>query len=321
MQQGGITGRALVPETLTMGIVLILFGMTLISANDMLVKRLSDTYPLHQIVFIRSIIGVCFAAVFLRFEGGVRRLRTRQPWLHALRAVLLVAANLFFFTGLASASLAEATTVFFVFPLVVALLQWPMLGVAVGPRRLISIGVGFLGVLVMLAPWSAQGSGTPAWALALPVVAAVCYALMNLLTRKLGAETPASGLALFNQGAFVLICAAAGLVAGDGRFVDGIDNPSLLFLLRAWVWPSVQDWWLMGLLGCAIGLVAYAMSQAYRIADPATLAPFEYVVMPLAVFWGVVVFGDAPDLRTWVGIALIAGAGIYVYVRERKVRR
>ena len=310
MQQDGTSGRALVPETLTIGICLILFAMTLISANDMLVKRLSDTYPLHQIVFVRSVIGVCFAAAFLRFEGGIRRLRTRQPGLHALRALLLVGANLFFFTGLASASLAEATAVFFVFPLVIALLQWPMLGQAVGPRRLVSIGLGFAGVLVMLAPWSNLNSGTPAWALALPVAAAVCYALMHLLTRKLGQETPASGLALFNQAAFTVICGAAGLAMGNGRFLSEDANPSLAFLLRPWVWPTPEDWVLFALLGCAIGLVAYAMAQAYRVADPATVAPFEYVVLPLAVLWGLVMFGDVPDARTWLGIALIGGAGV-----------
>ncbi|MEM9343414.1 MAG: DMT family transporter [Pseudomonadota bacterium] len=311
--------RTLVPETVTMGIVLILVAMALITANDMIIKRLSDTYPLHQIVLIRSLIGMSFASVFLMFEGGLRCLRTRRPGLHVIRSLMLVGANLFFFTAIATVTLAEASAVFFIFPMVIALLQWPVLGVPVGPRRLASIGLGFVGVLVILAPWGGGGNAAPAWALALPVAGAVCYALMQLLTRKLGDEMPAAGLAVYSQGGFIVVCAVTGLVLGDGRFLGDTDNASLSFLLRAWVWPSAEDWWLFGLVGCAIGLVAYAMSQAYRVADPATIAPFEYVALPLAVFWGVVIFGDIPDLRTALGILLIAGAGIYVYIRERKV--
>ena len=64
------------------------------------------------------------------------------------------------------------------------------------------------------------------------------------------------------------------------------------------------------------GVGGYLISQAYRIAEAGLVAPFEYVAMPLAVFWSVVLWNDWPDTTAWLGIACIGGAGLYVFYRE-----
>ena len=74
-------------------------------------------------------------------------------------------------------------------------------------------------------------------------------------------------------------------------------------------------------LGCNGGIIGYCLSQAYRIADAATVAPFEYIGLPLAVFWGLMIFGDLPEWEVWVGIALILASGLFVYLRERSKGR
>ena len=109
--------------------------------------------------------------------------------------------------------------------------------------------------------------------------------------------------------------------AGDGRFADGATNSSLIFLLRAWVWPADGDLWVFVGLGVNSAIVAYCLSQAYRLADAATVAPFEYIGLPLAVLWGFVAFGDLPVAEVWVGIALILGSGLFVFLRERQKAR
>jgi len=301
------------------GILFIVLGMTCVSINDTLIKTLSGDYPLHQMIFVRSAIGISFSMVFVQFEGGFGILWTDQPFLHLCRGLLVVAANMTFFAALAVIPLADATALFFVSPLMITVLSIPILGEQVGPRRILAVMVGFMGVLVMLRPWS-TGAG-PAGSvgtlvLLLPVIAAFTYALMQILTRRLGVKSKASAMAVYIQGTFLIVSLAFGLVAGDGRFAAGVEDPSLQFLLRAWRWPADGDGILFIGLGLMSGVIGYALSQAYRSAPAATVAPFEYVAMPLAILWGWLFFGHLPDAVASAGIALIFGAGLYVFLRE-----
>lgn len=157
--------------------------------------------------------------------------------------------------------------------------------------------------------------------LLLPVLAALTYALTQLMTRKLGVASKASALSVYIQLAFLAVSILFGLAAGDGRFVDALGDPAMRFLLRAWVWPSASDWWVMIGMGFNAGFIGYCLSQAYRTADAATLAPFEYVGLPLAVLWGWWVFQEIPVWEVWVGMALILGSGLFVFVRERQKAR
>lgn len=303
-----------------LGVAFILLGMVCISVNDMLIKQLSGDYPLHQMVFVRSLIGIGFSFILVQFEGGLGILRTATPGLHLLRGLLVVIANMAFFTALAVIPLADATALFFVAPLIITLLSIPILGEKVGFRRISAVVAGFCGVLVMLSP-GAAGLGTPRLVLLLPVAAALAYALMQILTRRLGINSKASAMAVYIQGTFLMVSAGFWLVAGDGRYAVGVENDSLRFLLRAWRWPEDADLPLFALLGAGSAVIGYALSQAYRLAAAATVAPFEYASMPLAILWGWLIWGDLPGGRVAFGIALIVGAGLYVFLRERRLAR
>ncbi|MFK7939285.1 MAG: DMT family transporter [Roseovarius sp.] len=301
---------------------LLLIGMLAISINDMLIKLLSGGYPLHQMVFIRSFIGISFSVIFVWMEGGWSVLKTDRPFLHLLRGLLIVIANLAFFTTLASLPLATTTALFFVAPLIITLLSIPLLGEPVGPLRIGAVIVGFIGVIIMTQPW--QGGSerdAPLYVYLMPLVGAVSYALFQLLTRMLGVSAKASAMAVYIQATFIAVSVAFWIVAGDGRYAVGLQDESLIFLLRAWVWPEGNDMWLFLVLGLNVAIIGYTMSQAYRMADAATVAPFEYVGLPLAIFWGWVIWGDLPDIMIWLGIALILGSGLFVYLRERIKKR
>lgn len=304
------------------GIALIILSMFFISVNDMLIKLLSGDYPLHQIVFVRSAIGIAFSLAFLQFEGGMASLRTPHLGLHALRSLCLVVANTAFFAGLAVIPLADATALFFVAPLFITVLSIFFLGEKVGARRLAAVVVGFIGVLIMLRPGAdAADPAANRFVLILPVIGAFAYAMMQILTRQLASTASASVMAVNVQGTFILVSMAFWLVAGDGRFVEGLTNPSIVFLLRAWTWPSADDWISLAILGGTSAVIGYSLAQAYRSANAATIAPSEYTAMPMAIFWGWLMFGHLPDAWVATGIALIVLAGIYVFVRERQVAR
>lgn len=304
------------------GIGFILLGMFAISINDMLIKFLSGGYPLHQMVFTRSAIGICFSLMIVQFEGGWRILHTNRPWLHLTRGLMIVTANMTFFAALAVLPLGEATALFFVAPLFITLLSIPFLGEKVGPLRMGAVLVGLLGVVIMTRPWQGAGEREAAFYIyLLPVVAALTYGMNQVLTRKLGVSSKASAMAVYIQAVFIVVSLLFWIVAGDGRFAEGAKNESLIFLLRAWTAPQGSDIWLFLGLGLNSAVIGYSLSAAYRAADAATVAPFEYVGLPLAILWGWAIWGELPGPVVMAGIALILGAGLFVFLRERQKER
>ena len=180
-----------------LGILFVLGGVFCISINDMMIKQLSGGYPLHEMVFVRSFIGILFSLIFVQMEGGWHILRTKQPLLHAVRGLLIVTSNMAFFLALAAIPLADATALFFAAPLFITLLSIPVLGEKVGPLRLGAVVFGFVGVIIMQRPWEGVDTlGASRLILLLPVLAALTYALNQLMTRKLGVESKASALSV-----------------------------------------------------------------------------------------------------------------------------
>jgi len=270
------------------GIICVATAAVIFSTSDMLLKTLSGDYPLHQVVLFRAIFAMLVTlSLFMPLEGGYRNLLSKRIPLHLVRGLCVVVANMSFFFGLASMPLADATAIFFFAPLLITALSVPFLLEIVGFRRWVAVLIGFVGVIVMVRP----GSDTFQIAAIGPLIAAIAYASMQILTRKLGVSEKASTLAFYIQITFVFVCIAIGLVAGDGRFAKGIEDPSLLFLLRAWVIPPIEDVGVMALIGIASSIAAYLISQGYRLTEATVAAPFEYVALPISVFWGVVVFG------------------------------
>ena len=303
-------------EHRVLGIACVVAAVTLLVLQDSLIKWLSGDYPLHEIVLVRAAAAVGVTLFVMRLEGGIHLLRTHRLGLHLVRAGLLIIANSAFFLALAAMSIAEATAILFVAPVMITALSALMLSESVGPRRWGAVFVGLAGVIVMLRP----GEGAVRLVALLPLVAAAAYALMQILTRRLGTTERASTIAFYAQASFIVVSVAMGLVAGHGRFAPE-DDPSLAFLLRAWTVPSVPDGALFLGIGVINGIGGYLMSQAYRVTRPSVLAPFEYVALPTAVMWGVVFFGDWPDLVTYAGMALICGSGLYVLHREAVLAR
>ena len=271
-------------------------------------------------VFIRSTIGILFSLAILQFEGGFAALRTATPGLHLLRGLLVVVANMLFFAALATMPLADAVALFFIAPLMITLMSAFFLGEQVGLHRLGAILVGFAGVLVMMRPGSGAAEEGARWTVLLPLLAATAYAGMQVMTRKLGVFSKASALAVYIQVVFVIVSIGFYLVAGDGRFAVGVEEESLVFLLRAWVWPTPQDWPLFILLGVLSGAIGYLLSASYKMGNAATVSSYEYTALPMAILAGWVVFSEVPDLWVLAGTALIAGSGIYVFMRERRRR-
>ena len=286
------------------------------SFNDMAIKFLSGDYPLHQVVLIRSLIGMTLLlAVIVPLTGGLQVLGTRRLGMHLLRGLCVVFANMAFFLGLASLPLADAMAIFFVSPLVITGFSVIFLGEKVGLRRWAAVGLGMVGVVIVMRP------GSQAFQLAslLPLVAAVSYALLHIMTRKIGGTEKAVTMTFYILIVFLVTSAVIGVAVGDGRFA-GWGHPSMEFLFRACVAPNPADYGVFLLVGVASTAGGYLISQAYRLCEAGLAAPFEYLALPMGIFWGVVVFGDWSAWNSWLGIGLILFGGLYMFWRETRVQ-
>jgi drug/metabolite transporter (DMT)-like permease len=299
------------------GILLALGAGLTLSLNDLAIKALSGTYALHQIILIRAMIGMVLVLTVIKVSGtGFQQLRTRRLRAHMFRVGIILISNVTYFLGLAAMPLADAVATAFIAPILVTLMSAVLLGEQVGPHRWGAVVAGLLGVVVMVRP----GAGVIQPAAILVLISAFCYAGSHMMTRRMKDTESAMTFAFYGQTGFILVSLSMGLWVGDGHLA-GSDNTSLAFLFRPWVVPALADGWAFVATGLAVSIGGMMLTQAYRTNPAALVAPFEYIGMPMAIFWGVVVFGTWPDRTAWVGIALICGAGLYTLWRETMHRR
>ena len=213
----------------TQGILCLVAALAFLTVSDSIIKWLSAGLPLHEIMLFRGLFAMILVFIFIHLEGGLKTLKTRRPLLHFVRGSMLVLANMFFFLGLAVMPLAETVSLFYTAPLFICILSQPVLGERVGLSRWLVIFAGLVGVIIMLRP----GSEVFRSISLLPVLAALSYAVMTMMTRKLGMHEKASALTFYIQLAFIVISSIVGLAIGDGRF-DTYHSEAIGFLLRAW---------------------------------------------------------------------------------------
>lgn len=297
----------------TQGILCLIGALGSLTVSDSIIKWLSPDMALHQITLLRSVFALLVVMVLVQLEGGLITLKTKRPVLHFLRGAMLVLANMFFFIALAAMPLAETVVLFYTAPLFICILSQPVLGERVGAQRWFVIVVGMIGAIVMLRP----GSDVFQLVSLLPIMAALCYAVMVMMTRKLGLSESAGALTFYIQIAFIVISTVVGIAIGDGSF-DVHDSSSLEFLLRAWYWPSLVQFQLLLLCGLIVACGGYLMSQAYRLGEAPVVAPFEYASLPFALAIGYYLWGDWPDWPAFAGTGLIIGSGLLVIYLENR---
>ncbi|SDW10256.1 DMT family transporter [Litoreibacter albidus] len=301
----------------TLGPLFAMIAVTLFSLNDVTMKFLSGDYALHQIVLIRSILGMTVVLLFMApFQGGLPALKTKRLGAQMARAGLVFFANMTFFLGLAALPLADAVALFFVSPFIITIFSVIFLGETVGPRRWGAVAIGMIGVAVVLRP------GTASFQLAslLPIAAAFGYAGLHIMTRYLRNTETTVSMVFYIQLMFIIATCVLGLLMGDGKFASS-GNASLEFLFRPWVWPDVGDLPYIAVLGLFASVGGYFISLAYRTGEAALVAPFEYLALPLSIILGMLIFDEWPDAIAWSGIALILASGLYTVWREHQLSK
>ena len=299
-----------------LGISAIVLGTICFSVNDISVKLFSSEMPLNQLMFFRAIFAISILLfVILPFYGGFKYLNTNNPTFHIFRGLAVVGANTFFFISIAELSLAEATAIFFIAPVLITIFAVLFLREKVGVRRSLACLIGFLGMLFIIKPGTISFDPISLF----PLIAALFYTALHIITRKYGSQEKPLTMGFYIQVCFLVtsLMFAGGFYLAD---FDAEQSNALKFLTGSWVSVSTFDLFHI-LIGIAfpISIGGILVSYAYKNYEASFLAPFEYGALVIAVVSTYLIWNEIPDRLSLIGMILIMLSGIFVSLREKQV--
>lgn len=301
----------------TVPLLMLLGGLFLFSIQDVLISDLTKRYPVHEIVFVRSLVNIWpLILLSFAFDQG-KNMQITKFWQLFLRGGLLSLSYTAYYLALAGLDFAQATSLYFTAPLFITFLSWVTTRVPIGWRRLTGVIIGLVGVVFIVKPGVGDIPLLPAL---MAVASAFFYALSALMTNWLGRTESTTVQSVTFVIMNLIIGALFWAIFGEGWAVDHAPE-GLEVLLKAWVWPSRADVLIMvGIgLGSAIGFIM--LTAAYRNLEPSFAAPFEYCLLGYNLLWGLLLFRQVPDALTLVGIAIIVSSGLFVLYREGERRQ
>jgi len=280
------------------GILAMLLAVALFAVMDAQLKLLAAHYGPMQVSFLRGATSLPFVLLPVVLRGRLARLRPVNVRLHLLRGALSVLMLGSFVYAVRESSLATTYSIFMCAPLVVAAISAPLLGERVAGAQWGAIAAGLAGVLLMIAP---RGGGEWVSVGALAAVVAVATYSLAVVSLRLLSRTDTTESMVFWFTA--LLSAGAGLLAIPG-----------------WVPLHAGHWPLFVGIGVTGALGQHFITEAFRHAPAAVVAPFEYTALLWGVILDLVIWGVLPGGVTLAGGAIVIGAGLYLMARERRSR-
>lgn len=283
-------------HAILLGIGLMLIGMFLFSSNDALGKWILTTYPVAQMLLIRSLTALLLLSPFIWQEGLAAFKAAPRPGLQLLRLFFATLEVVLFFWAVAYLPLADAVTYYLAGPIYVTALSAMLLKEKVGWRRWSAVLVGFIGIVVALEPSAA----TLTWPALIALTGSVSYAGLMVVTRYLRGTSD--------------------IVLATGQVVS-----VLLFALVTvpfgWVTPAAGDVLSMMVLGLVAVVALMAVNRSLKLAPASVVVPYQYTLIVWALIYGYLVFGDQPKPNTLIGGVIIIAAGLYIFWREQVLGR
>lgn len=289
-----------------LGVVYLCLGVLVFSLQDAIIKSVSGSYALTEVVTIRCVVSVPILLAMVQWEAGIRALRSPNYKALVYRSIIMLAAYTTYYMAFPALKLADAVALYFTVPLFMLALAAPLLGERIGWRRVTAVTVGFVGVIVMMRP----GAGVFEPAALLSLLSAATYALSMLMARRLGNEETASVMAFYQNGIYLAGAALLAVLLGFSG-IHSAAHPSLNFLVRPWVLPTLRDFLMIASCGLIAAVGILFLTNAYRIARASVVTSFEYTGLLWAPLWGYLFFGEIPGAATYYGAALIVAGGLF----------
>ncbi len=296
----------------TKGIFFIMTGMAFFSIQDSLIKYIYEDVALFELYFGRTLIQSIILLSFVLLTKKTIVLKTHYPILTLVRVVCFFFGFSFFYISLTFMTLAMTSALFFSCPFFMSMFAKFFLKEKIGIRRWSAILIGFIGVLIVLNPTLEEFNF---FKLA-PVACALCYATSMTITKytsdKDSIYTQMTWLYIFAIFASIIIF----LVSGDGKF-NNFSDSTMQFIFREWFTNPAGAWPYVLIMGIVASISFFCVFSAYSIASPSIVSLFEYSYIVWAMLAGYILFETVPVPRTFVGAAIIIGAGFYIYFREK----
>ncbi len=275
-------------------------GVLLFAIMLVMIKFAAQHFDAFQISAVRNAVGALLVSFLLarqlRFNVRVDDLSMRQWPLGIQRGLSLAIAQLAFFYAITKIEIATAQTIGYASPLFVTMFSVVLLGDRVGVWRWSAVVIGFIGVFLVLRPFTQEFH----WVLTLPLAGALGYG-WNLATVR-AFDKSVKTLLINSYSSWTAVVVSLFFV--------------VIFSNADWSVPLYAWWFLLG-VGICGGLGVYMISAGYREVQPSKVAPFDYFGLLYAILFGWLIFQEAPIDRLFPGVFLIAGAGFLILWRER----
>ena len=299
-------------ENNSLAIFYIIAGMTVFSVQDTLVRILSSDVSILQIMFLRSVVGLSILFLYLKVRKIPIIFSSQYPILTVIRAILFMFAFLFYYIGLAYLPYAVTTALFFTTPFFITILSKIFLKENIGIIRLLTIIFGFIGVIIIANP-TFDGFNI---FMIFPILCAFGYST-SMIIIKMTSEKDSVYSQTFHVYLATLLFAP--LVTYLGSTFDSSvgDNKVLNFVFRSWELNLHTQYFLIFVVGVCVVAGFLLIFNAYRVGKPFVIAPFEYTILLWSIFYGWLIWDESVTVRSWIGMAMIVTAGIYLFYRER----
>ena len=267
-------------------------------------RYLGDVFPVGEIVFFRGLFALIPIVLFFGLRNELRgALKTSRLSAHLVRGIFSVVGTFCTFGALARLPIADVTAIAFLAPLITVIFAALILKEQVHVYRWSAVVVGFGGVFLMLSPYLNNHA-----ALTTSMMVGLAFALTNAVSsggatiqiRRLTATETSSAIVIF----MTLIVMAVALLTAPFGWRLPATMPELAILVG---------------IGIAGGLGQMLFTEGYRYAPASFLAPFDYTAMLWAFLLGFWIFGEVPTAAVVGGAGIVAGAGIFVILRERQL--
>jgi drug/metabolite transporter (DMT)-like permease len=278
-------------------VAIMLLAMFFFACMDAVNKDLSQTYSITQILWVRFVFFLGFAALVARQRMPLARaVKSRAFWLQTIRSIVLIGEIGTFILALHFLPLADVHALAAITPLLVTALSVPILGERVDWRRWAAVGAGFVGVLIIVRPGFIQLD----WRIFIALAGALFFAVYQIMLRVAARYDPPETTVLYSALVGTIVLSAIGPFS--------------------WKWPDAQAWALL-LVGALLGALAhFSLTKALELGEASRLQPYGYTLMAWAAVIGYFAFGQFPDAFTVAGAAIIAASGMYAFARERKAK-
>ena len=278
-----------------LGTLLLVLTYLFFSVMELTAKELGQSFNPFQIVFARYLSQLIILIIIFN-KRSTLHLKSQYPLLQILRGSLLLVTTCFMFSGLAYLPFAENIAIYMIGPVITTILAFFILKEKISFLQIIVVIVGLIGAIIIADPNSQSFN----LAIIFPFLAALCFAFFTISTKFLNSSDSNQTTLLFT--------------AITGTFL------SAPFIIIFWKWPSLNETILMFCLGLLATIGHFFFIEALKVINASFAAPFVYLTVILAAFWGYIIYNEVPNQNTIIGAFLIIIAGFIITKLKKRIQ-